>query len=232
MLVKSESLHTAWYDLIGHYKGVIWAPWCLKSLATGLLIQQLGESNIKEKFKAPHYCFIGRIHRWPVILAHKYLYWRKCIRAQTSSCTKSVYVISFHFNWIMMTLFYLQEHILEYKRSNLTTPVFHNYLFYHCHFIYSSEIWIGFLSNFSINVRDTVSGFILPLCLKVALSFEIHQTNISFIHLHWNEAPGNIQGNLDGYGFDVSATSPPGKKFSPWADYAIATRFSLGGFAC
>ena len=119
----------------------------------------------------------------------------------------------------------------------LSRPQCFNYFYLFRKFIWniSANMNRFLVKFFSINFRDTISGFVLLLCQKVAVSLKYHQTNISFIYLHWNEASGDIQGNLDRYGFDISATSPRAKsmanQFSPWVDYAIATQFNLGGFA-
>ena len=52
--------------LYTHCSDITWTSWHLKSLASGLFIQQLIWANNKENIKGPHYWpFVRAIHWWP-----------------------------------------------------------------------------------------------------------------------------------------------------------------------
>ena len=54
-----------------YYINVTWASWCLKSLATGLFVQQSVWASIKENIKTWLLAFVRGIHRWLVDSPHK-----------------------------------------------------------------------------------------------------------------------------------------------------------------
>ena len=62
---KQSSCMTA--EQCGHYSGITWTSWPLKSLATWLFAQKFDQANIKENIAVLHYwSFVRGIHRWPV----------------------------------------------------------------------------------------------------------------------------------------------------------------------